>query len=128
MALIDVTALLVDPDFASVFHVERRIQYIDDHGRAIESRERFYDCSGSIQPISGKTLDLFPDLIRSSDQLEIWTTTRLSAPTERTAGDIVIWQEREYTVDAVRDWSDWGAGFVVAVVSMRAFVAADPPP
>lgn len=125
MALIDVSELMSDPDFASGFALERRIQYVNDHGRNETTVELTEGLSGSIQPASGKTLDLFPDLVRASDQLEIWTTTRLQIPSPRAAGDIIVWQSRRYTVVAARDYSDWGSGFVVGVINLREFDQAD---
>lgn len=127
MALLDVTELLLDPDCVSTFDLERRTEYVGSNGRATIAFERFPDLVGSIQPISGKTLELFPDLARASDQIEIYTMSRLLVATYRTAGDMIVWQSRRYTVLAVRDFTNYGAGFVVAIAALRDLTQADRP-
>ena len=116
MALIDLTGVVMDPDFADSFIVVRRSQSIASTGRATQT-ETQEPTSGSVQAASGKTLELFPELARTSGQVEIYTTTRLRAAAEGRAADDVIWGGLRYTVVGVRSWMNWGAGWNVAIAN-----------
>lgn len=116
MALIDLTEIVMDPDFGDSFTIVRRGQVIDDHGRASQT-EALSSAFGSVQAASGKTLELFPDLARTSGQVEIYTTTALRAAADGRAADDILWAGMRYTVVAVRDWMNWGAGWNLAIAN-----------
>lgn len=116
MATLDLTDIVMDGDFADAFTIVRRVQTISDSGRATNS-ETQVPASGSVQAASGRTLELFPDLARTSGQVEIYTTAVLRAAADGAAADDILFAGARYTVVGVRDWRNWGAGWNLAIAN-----------
>lgn len=118
MALIDVTALLNDPDFADSFTFARRVQVMVN-GRATFASEAGA-AVGSVQINAPEVLDRFPDAGRPDQWIRIYTTTRLIAQDDdaRVYADVITWRGRTYQVKAVDDWGNYGAGYVKALARM----------
>lgn len=125
MALIDVAELLTDPDFCDEYTIQRVTQSIDNNGRAVES---IMDAPGygSVQPVSSATLELFPDLVRASGQLQVFTRDILRSATAATAPDGIIWRGLNYRVQALSEWPHAGVGMVVAILIRLDFVGEAP--
>jgi hypothetical protein len=63
---------------------------------------------GTAQPASGKVLELLPEGKRNTETITVFAPidldfTTADAETQR-SGDSVIWQGREYEVQAARKW------------------------
>lgn len=63
---------------------------------------------GTAQPASGRVLDLLPEGKRNTETISVFAPIELDfttadAETQR-SGDIIIWQGREYEVQAARKW------------------------
>lgn len=118
MALIDVTELLSDPDFADTFTYARRVQVMVN-GRATFA-ESGGDVVGSVQINAPEVLERFPDAGRPDQWIRIYTTTRLIAQDDAAAtyGDVITWRGRTYQVKAVDDWGNYGVGYVKALARM----------
>lgn len=127
MALIDVSELMYDPDFCDYFNYSRRMSTVNNFGETMitETPMRGY---GSMQPISKGTLQLFPDLQRTDGMMELYTTTALTVTTNTgLISDVVLWNGLAYIVNAVADdFSNWGAGYFVAVLVQLNLQNADP--
>lgn len=114
MPLLDVTEVLLDPDFCDTsLTVSRSLQVVDADG---------FPSSGRVtEPFSGVvTVDrsLEYQMMQAgqviSGAIFIATMTRLtSGQTERDA-DIVTYQNRKYRVKSVDPYTAYGAGFVQA--------------
>ena len=125
MALIDITALLTDPDFCDGYTIQRVTQSIDNNGRAVESLIEVPGY-GSLQPATNKTLELFPDMERNSGMLQVFTRDTLRAATATTAPDRIVWHGQTYRVQALNEWPHAGAGMRVAILSLYDFLDEAP--
>lgn len=127
MANVDVTELLDDPDFISSFVVTRYSQTIDDNGRQVSTPTVGpQTVHGSVQPASGRTLTIMPDMARVDGSIEIYTRYRLTTAADGMSADIVTWQGRDYEVVTVVPWAHFGRGFVRAVATMLQYLSPRP--
>jgi hypothetical protein len=125
VAEIDVTEILADPDLADSFVVTRTRQITDTHGRTVALQPSTTTVVGVVQPMSGRTLNMMPDMVNVSGAIELWTTYRLEGPSETTQSDVVTWQGRNYMVQNVQPFTNYGQGYVHAVCQLIDLVAKD---
>jgi hypothetical protein len=113
MALIDVSALLDDPDFIDQYTYTRRVQTVGSDGVGVLTPTGPTVAQGSIQAATAKDLARFPDDARAGDWIRIYTRTALLAQDEAAGiyADLVTWRGRLYQVNAADDWSNYGAGY-----------------
>jgi hypothetical protein len=124
LANLDVSELLDDPDFCDHFRFIRRIETVDDKGRAVATERRLYGY-GSVQPLSGRTLQLMPALANVSGSIEIWTKTPLQTQTKTLMPDVVEWRGNHYLISAIPgDFSNFGRGFQRYVGTLHDLQAA----
>jgi len=66
------------------------------------------DFKGTAQPASGKLLELLPSGKRNTETILVFAPPELdftSADSEReVSGDIIVWEDREYEIQAVKPW------------------------
>jgi galactose-6-phosphate isomerase len=117
MALIDVSDLLLDPDFADSFTIVRLAETVGDDGRAVRTETR-ETVMGVVQPY-GSTTQITPDAAQVMGPIEIHTQAQLRGATAFSAADQVEWNGHRYSVRVVNDWSRFGAGFYHAVCDFR---------
>ncbi len=113
MALIDVSDLMSDPDFADEFTVRRCVQTMNETGRPGVT---FTDIPaiGSVQSSDGATLDVQPEGSRSVEMIAVFTTFPLREVSAGFEADRIVWRGREYRVTKVRDYTNFGGGHVEA--------------
>lgn len=114
MALLDVTEVLLDPDFMDGGLVcFRGVQTVGDDGLAVnaETQHPFY---GVITSSDGDILARLPDGERIIGSILIHTKFRLNDGSATETADKVTWRGRSYTVTNVNDYSHFGQGFVAA--------------
>jgi hypothetical protein len=122
MANIDVSELMLDPDFCDEFSYLRRIEDVSLKGRS-EGHVTQLTGYGSIQPLSGQVLRMMPQLANTEGTIEIWSTTPLQTLTDTLKADIVIWKGSRYTVTAIPgNWSHFGNGFCRYVGTLKDLV------
>lgn len=126
MALIDVSELLTDPDFVDDITVLRSVRSVNDVGRAVDTPGAYYTY-GCVQPAKEVQLLQIPDLERAGSYISVVTPFRLLALTETTAPDQVVWNGKYYQVSVVRDWTNYGEGFVEAICQLTDLVTDGPP-
>jgi galactose-6-phosphate isomerase len=126
MALLDVEFLLSDPDFADDFNVLRSVRTIDTNGRTVDTPASYFTY-GVIQPAKEVQLRQLPDLERIGSFISVITPFRLLALTGTTAPDEVFWDCKTYRVKIVRDWTNFGEGFVEAICELTSLTQAGPP-
>ena len=120
MPFIDVTDVLTDPDFATTFSVIQAQETIGANGRAAYAQTTVPNVSGVVIPGKGN-LQRLPDGSRLSGTIDIYTQFSLSeggSGPATAAADIVVWRGRQYTVTASQDFSEFGAGFIVATADL----------
>lgn len=125
MPLLDVSDLLDDPDFAAepgTLFLLTRAQGVGENGRTRTTAART-PLEGVAMPASGAMLDLLPDGARASGAIAVYTRTKLSVQTERTAADRIEYLGALYTVSALSDFSPYGSGFCAAVCTLTDLTA-----
>lgn len=110
MAQIDVSDVLLDPDFIDPLKIINRTPVINLKGenRLVES---CVDTFGSVQPASGKTLERLPDALRVPNVSSFWIKGRIIADGSCEYPDVIVFNEKRYNVQVVFDWTNWGAGW-----------------
>lgn len=78
------------------------------HGGDVES----IGVWASVQPLSGRQVQLLPEGRRNDESLEIYTMQPVFAASTSRAqkADIIIWQERRFEVWSVKYWYDPSLG------------------
>lgn len=115
MAQLDVTEVLLDPDFMdSGLVCKRSTQAVGDNGRAANATTSI-PFAGVVTSDKGDILERLAGGERKKGSITIHTMFRLTAGSgEDSIADIVTWQGRDYTVANVNDYSHFGRGFVAA--------------
>lgn len=110
MSRVDVSDIILDPDFASdVTHI-KRTSSINSLGENILS-ECCIETFGSVQPASGKSLLRVPESLRMSDVKSFWIKGSITATSPGKYSDVLVFKGKRFQVKNVMDWSYWGEGF-----------------
>lgn len=125
MPLLDVSELLSDPDFADDITVIRSGRTMGTDGRVVDTPGTYYTY-GNVQPTSGASLQQLPEAERVGSFITVVTPFRLLVLTDSTAPDQVIWQDRNYRVKHVNDWSVYGNGFTEAICELTGMTQNGP--
>lgn len=101
----DISDIVRDPDFATVFQLETRVESVDTRGRA-SFEMSVADVTGAVIPDS-EAMQRQPDGSRLSGSIKVYTSHPLSSPVAGKEGDVIIWNGLRYTVMEVSDFSRW---------------------
>ena len=110
MAQIDVTDLLLDPEFCDVMSVVTRVPTVDVHGEN-SLAETTLVTVGSVQPASGRTINRLPEEFRVANVSEFWFKGKIVASEPGKYSSILVFNGQRYQVQTVMDWSNFGAGW-----------------
>lgn len=124
MADLDVTDILLDPDFADFIWIERRHETIDNHGRSQTTMQRI-QIAAVLFNLSNE-LVTNPDERHLPDVVEVHTPFRLRGPAPGYQPDYVLIGQDRYIVDSTNNYSRFGQGFIMA--SCSAVQSMDAPP
>lgn len=125
MALIDVSELMVDPDFADEIQIVRSIQSVDATGLA-QRAQQTYDAIGVVQAGSGDQLELLPESQRTKSNMTVYTQFQLQEATDTTEADVVLWQGKSYRVMVTSQWTNWGGGYTQATCQLIDLLLSSP--
>ena len=119
MAWLDVSEILLDPDFMDTGLVcKRSTQAIGDNGRAANTVSSI-PFAGVVTSDKGDLLERIMTGEGRTGSITIHTQFGLSAGSGADSiADIVTWQGRDYTVSNVNDYSHFGRGFVAATCDL----------
>lgn len=107
---IDVSELLVDPDFVDkMIHIPRTPQ-VNSKGQNILSSVSI-DTVGCVQPASGRTLSRLPEALRLANISEFWLKGVIVASSPGRYPDILVFAGIRYQVQTVLDYTNWGQGW-----------------
>lgn len=111
MAQLDVSELMVDPDFVDDIRVVSRTPQVNSLGENVLT-----ECSvatiGSVQPADYKTVKRLPEALQNEDVSSFWVkgpSIVASAPGKYTT--ILVFRGRRFQVQTVADWSNFGEGY-----------------
>jgi len=114
MALLDVTDVLLDPDFMNTGLVcERTAQVVGSDGIAVNTPS-FVPFSAVVTNDSGDILERIATGERIKGNITVHTQFVLNDGGAGYTADVVQWRGRRYTVSNVSDYSHFGRGFVAA--------------
>lgn len=124
MPLLDVTDLLLDPDFVETIEVIRTTQDVNDRGR-VDAKPVTLTPIGSIQPDHPEPVEITDDAERTKSRITVHAYNfRFLGPTDTTSPDKVRFQGKDYLVMRVLDWSRFGKGFTAAECEIQAPVGS----
>ncbi|MBJ9669052.1 hypothetical protein I5693_16010 [Burkholderia cenocepacia] len=119
MAFLDVTDVLLDPDFMDTgLLCNRMTQTVDDHGRA-QNTAASTPFAAVVTSDKGDILHRNADGSRIIGSITLHTMFRLIDGSAAYDADEVVWAGRTYTVVNVNDYSHFGRGFVCATCDLK---------
>lgn len=110
MALVDVTELLVDPDFIDAISLINRVPALNSFGENLLTETKT-DSVGSVQPASGKTLMRLPEALRQVNVSSFWFKGKIVASEPGKYSAILVFRGVRFQVQTVLDWTHFGAGW-----------------
>jgi hypothetical protein len=125
MATLDVAWVTQVPEFVDAFQVVRRPETVSQHGRT-ETGAATITAFGTLYPTGDNELVRQEDYTRAAKTLTVVTPFRLRMSAPGFQPDFVLWRGGTYVVRNVRDYSQYGQGFVEAECST--LDAQDTPP
>lgn len=126
MADLDVSDLLLDPDFTEVFKVLRQREVVGTNGRSTATVSALPGIVGVITMASPNDLLRVPDEQHSDKNISVVTKFRLRGPSPGYQPDKIVWQGDTYIVHNVEPYTQFGSGFVQAIAG--SIDAIDQPP
>lgn len=114
MALVDVSDLLVDPDFVNDMSLIHRVPTIDIYGQQ-SLVETQVDTIGVAEPSSGRDLERLPDALRIKDVYTFWIKAQIVADGTSAYPDLILFNTNRYEVELILDWMNWAPGWCQCV-------------
>lgn len=118
MPLLDVSDVLLDPDFADTITVYRQAVTVGSDGRSVRVQTAF-NTGAVITPDKFSTLQRQAEGANVSETITVTTQFRLTSLTDGYDADEILWNGKRYVVIAVGDCTRYGAGFVEASASLK---------
>ncbi|MEE3504837.1 hypothetical protein QN399_00920 [Pseudomonas sp. 10C3] len=119
MALLDVTDVLLDPDFMDMgLACVRTTETVGDNGRPTTTTVRSV-FAGVITSDSGDILERLAGGERKKGSITIHTIFQLTSGFDNVTADTVTWRGNEYVVSNVNDYAHFGRGFVSATCDLK---------
>ncbi|OWT69215.1 MULTISPECIES: hypothetical protein [unclassified Achromobacter] len=117
MPFLDVTDVLLDPDFFDSLVCTRNVQTVGDDGLAtnVGTDTPFI---GVVTSDSGDILERMATGSRVKGSILVCTKFRLVESAPGIDADVVTWDGSRYTVTNVNNYSRYGAGFVEAYCTL----------
>lgn len=111
MGQIDVSEILLDPDFVEPLTLVHRKSYTNELGQNVIT-ETPLETNGSVQPASGRTLQRLPEALRVANVSSFWIQSEIVADGRYGEyPDVIDFKGVRYTVQVIFDWTNWGAGW-----------------
>ena len=119
MPTLDVTDLVLDPDFATTGLIcIRSVEVVGEDGVAVQTPAQT-PFTGVVTQGKGAKLDRLDGSSRTEDSILIHTPFVLRVSGVGYAADVVLWNGARYTVSQVNDYSTFGRGFVAATCDLQ---------
>lgn len=114
---LDVSDLILDPDFSQAIIVQRNAQSVSVQGLTVIAPTQV-QVIAVVVPAGSLDLNRSADAELLKGKIHIYTQFPLTAGDGTVTADIVFWNGREYTVSAVDDYTQFGVGFVDATADL----------
>lgn len=119
MARIDVSDLLVDPDFIDRLILIKRASTINEYGEHVIS-ETTCNIRASVQGMRTEDIERLPEGARLHDMITVYYRGELYPERLNGYADVVVWQGKRYQVVTVdENFINFGAGFTRALCKME---------
>lgn len=122
MAAIDVSDLLIDPDFCDEATLIKRKSTVNEYGENTFS-EIESPVTVVVQAAGKDALNYLPQGIKLVDTFDVWLHGSLGQLNSQSVGgacDVLLWNGETYNcVAIVEDFSNYGRGFTHALFSRR---------
>ena len=108
--MIDVSEIVVDPDFVQPFtYIRRAITWVNGRKSITETE---YQAEGTIIPEDSKTMDNRPQGVLISGSIRVWTHANLYVTSEESSSDylsdLVLYKGQRYVVNNDRNLTEYG--------------------
>jgi len=110
VGLVDVTELLLDPDFIDPISVITRVPTVNDYGENVVT-ESSVNSWGSVQPASGRALQRLPEALRVANMSSFWFKGTITASAPGRYTTVLVFKGQRYNVVNVFDWTNFGQGW-----------------
>lgn len=114
MAQIDVSDLLLDPEFVDDVTLINRTTEVNEFG-VNELEEEEFDTIGSVQPASYKQIQRLPEALRQADIRSFFVKLEIKTDGSTVYPDLIEFQGRRYQVQSVAPWLNYGRGWCEGV-------------
>jgi hypothetical protein len=115
MARINVSRILRSPRYTDEILIYRRIDVINEFGEFTPVDQDPITDIAVVENASVNDLKMLPDTATLDNTILVIYNGLLNLETEDTYADIVLWKGKRYQVRDVKDWSNWGQGFIKAI-------------
>lgn len=109
MPMLDVTDVLLDPDFCEEIEVTRRPTTVVN-GRTVTTPETLY-FTAIVNPEQPDPFQLETDYEHAKSRISVHSPNQFLAASTGYLPDLIIWEGSTYIVKRVLPWSKYGAGF-----------------
>lgn len=110
MAQLDVSELMVDPDFVDKMSLITRVPIVNSKGEN-SFEETALLSVGSIQPASAKIVSKLPEKFQVANLSSFWFRGVIVATAPGEYSSILVFKNSRYQVQSVADWSNFGQGY-----------------
>lgn len=115
MALIDVSGLLLDPDFTDIVHLITRARSVNVFGENVLTETDEGDKIMVVQPAKPSMLERLPDGAKLKDAISVWYRGLLNIEAVNGYSDIIVWKGDRYAVVDTDDFKHYGPGYTKAL-------------
>lgn len=111
MAGIDVSELLLDPDFVDALTLLPRTTSVNSRGKNVIVDGTLVNTFGSVQPANQKDLLRVPDAYRSRDVRAFFIKAEIPTDGGTVYPSIITFQNKRYQIISAENWLNYGEGW-----------------
>lgn len=110
MADLDVSEMLLDPDFVDPIQIIRRTSIVDSHGKNVIS-ELVTNSIASVQPAKFKDIQRLPEAMRLSDIRSFYLRAEIVKDGASDYPDILMFKGKRFQIQTAAPWGNFGSGW-----------------
>src|SRR5271166_3894824 len=110
MAQLDVTEMLLDPEFIdtlTLIHITTSVNEMGENVLVETPTSTF----GSVQPASFKQIQRLPEAIREADVRSFYIKAQIITDGSGQYPDIIVFQGKRFEVQTAAPWLNYGSGW-----------------